>query len=963
MERILQTLFAGLVFMTLLVQTNEDNNMLYYVTPNSHSNPDCAGNQPCITFKKFALYHDDQENLTLVFLEGYHTLTNPLFPARITYSVSNKYLTMVGISTEVIIHNTEISFLNIQELYIKTLILRNGNFRILMAQGTRQLSLSSVTLIDYVLDIEAAAQAQFNNCKFINGINPLIIRKSQVILSGNSNFFNNSNSALLSYSSTITLSGTVSFVNNSGIRGGAMTLYSSTIYLIDGLNVSFINNSALETGGAIHIEPDMTRNFCPECFYHIQDDYDKNITFYYSKNLAEFGGDNIYGTSLALCEYSKRYNDISTKFSSNNSMSSVSSDPTQVCLCNSDDRPQCNNAPHTLSSKSIHPGERFTVPAVVVGGDYGTTIGVVHTSFMSANSSPLPFLHTSQYSQWINNTRCTDLQYTVSSDHIGENYTMYLAVHFSKHLDVINQNNVQCDITITGYDYSVPTFINLTILPCPMGFRLSGESSRCDCHPLLLNNGANCRMNNGKSYFSWNSTLWMSINKISFTYAKYCPLNYCDPPGKLIELANNPTAQCAFNRAGRLCGGCKENYSLAIGSSHCIHCPNNNNLALLIFFAAAGVFLVLFINILNITLTQGLFDGLIFYTNIIWTYQSIFFPEQHNINPAIVFLRTFIAWLNLDFGIETCFVKGLTSYWKTWLQFVFPFYIWGIVGLMVLTAKHSRILTKIYGNRAVPVLATLFLLSYMKLLRTVTSIYMFSDLLQYPNRPTVTVWSVDGSVDYFGLPHALLLVAALIVKLFLCLPYTLTLLLHQLLQKVSHIRIFKWVTKLKPYFDAHFAPYKPAHRYWFGVLLIARGILLAIFSSSFATPKNTSLLLLLFIVLTLLLYMAIVQPYKNKIILIIQSSFLANILFLGMVVFYAETHDHKHTLQTTATGISIGVVFFQFCGIIIRNAIGLCHCTTSNADRRGYSAHLGDEHKMDKDFSANYRDSIFTDSM
>ena len=954
----LQTLFAGLVFIALLVQTRERETLYMDVVPNSSSNPNCTHIQRCLTFQQFvSSYRFSPINITLMFLRGYHSLSKNAAYLR------NKNLTMVGTSTEAIIHDSVVFFTNIKELQIKNLKLRNNQFEITMAVETTKLRLFFLTLIDCALFIEAAPLVQLTDCEFSNGTRPLTIDNSKVTLSGNTKFFNNHNTAVVSYTSRITLSGTVSFVNNSGIRGGAMALYTSTVYLTRGLNVSFINNSAKERGGAIHIEPDITRSACSECFYRVYT-YHTGIEFHFSKNVGEFGGDNIYGTSLALCDYSKRLHKIRYYFSPNVSASSVSSDPTQVCLCNSDGQPQCKNVPPILTSNSIHPGERFTIPAVIVGGDQGTTIGVVHASFMSANLSSVPILESSQYSQWINNNSvCANLQYTVYSEYIGQNFIMHLSVQFSNHLEVISKKDVLCGFGKLNYNSSTSTLMNVTILPCPIGFSLLGEPPRCDCNPILTSNGVTCSIINGKGCFSWSSTLWISMNKLGIVYAKYCPLNYCDPAGKLIEIKDNPSAQCAFNRAGRLCGGCKENYSLAIGSSHCIHCPNNNNLALLIFFAAAGVLLVFFINVLNITLTQGLLNGLIFYANIVWTYQSIFFPDQHNTNAAIVFLRIFIAWLNLDIGIETCFVKGLTGYWKTWLQFVFPFYIWGIVGLMVLTAKHSKKLTKIYGNRAVSVLATLFLLSYMKLLRTVTSIYMFSDLLHYPERLRITVWSVDGSVDYFGLPHALLLVAALIVQLFLWLPYTLTLLLHQLLQKVSHISIFKWVTKLKPYFDAHFAPYKPSHRYWFGVLLITRGILLVTFSSTFAIPKNTNLLLLLTLGIALLLYVAIVQPYKNKFILIIQSSFLANILFLNVFVLYAQTHTNKHTIQTTAVGISIGVAFFQFCGIVIRNAIRFCHCTTSNADRRGYSAHLEDEQEMDKEFSANYRDSIITDTL
>ena len=93
---------------------------------------------------------------------------------------------------------------------------------------------------------------------------------------------------------------------------------------------------------------------------------------------------------------------------------------------------------------------------------------------------------------------------------------------------------------------------------------------------------------------------------------------------KPYDLQDDPDSQCAFHRAGRLCGGCKKNYSLAIASSHCIHCPNNNNLSLLIFFAAAGILLVLFISALNLTVTQGLINGFIFYANIVWVDLSKF---------------------------------------------------------------------------------------------------------------------------------------------------------------------------------------------------------------------------------------------------------------------------------------------------------------------------------------------------
>ena len=62
-------------------------------------------------------------------------------------------------------------------------------------------------------------------------------------------------------------------------------------------------------------------------------------------------------------------------------------------------------------------------------------------------------------------------------------------------------------------------------------------------------------------------------------------------------------------------------------------------------------------------------------------------PSYHLSTDA---LSVFIEWLNLDFGIETYFYNGMDAYTKTWLQFVFPAYIWVLVGLMIFISHFSQ---------------------------------------------------------------------------------------------------------------------------------------------------------------------------------------------------------------------------------------------------------------------------------
>ena len=982
-------LSAGLVCIQL-ASSREDE--LFYVTPTQFPpNPECPKDHLCQTLQYYLQNRAiSSKGATLMFLSGNH-IVPPCYCTRFLHIYD--YLSMVGLGGNVIIHNLLDTIFNIVQLSLKNIMFYNGQL-IIASDNIQLVHIDSVQLIECALSINNAELGEIvrlqahnsqvsitssNNMKFTSctfdeipwpmAYYPIeaavtIDRSHNITFSDNSKFCRNHNSALISYSSVITLAGSVSFFNNSGIRGGAITLHLSTLNLATGASVSFINNSAQETGGAIHVEPDITRMPEPKCFYQ-RDIYCNNtVTLYFMNNSAKIGGDNVYGASLAFCQ-DDTYDEncpISTTLLDTRE-SSVSSDPIYVCICDSEGRPQCTNSSFINMSKNVYPSEKFTLLVTVVGADYGMTIGNVYANLFLASSggAPAPVLEQGfQYSQLIDNISCQELTYSIYTEYtVQHSVVMYLTAQYTnnpRHLADQECRKLNRYLLNSKCRYS-PIYINVTILPCPLGFLKS--PSRCDCYPPLIEKGVQCSITNGTGYFIWNDALWISINERGIVYTENCPLRHCTITNKMIDLIANPNSQCAFNRAGRLCGSCRKGYSLAIGSSHCIHCPNNNNIALLIFFIIAGVLLVFFISILNLTVTQGMINGLIFYANIVWASQSILLP-LHEIklsNAVIVFLRAFLAWINLDFGIETCFISGLTALVKTWLQFLFPAYIWAIAGIIIITAKYSKTLTKIYGNRAVPLLATLFLLSYMKLLRTVVTSFLFTHLSEIPTGSTLVVWSVDGELDYFGVAHTFLLVAAIAVVIFLWLPYTLSLLFLQQLQKVSNSCWFlKWVNKLSPFYDAHFAPFKSKHRYWFGLMLLTRGILLALFASTVTFHQSIYLLIILVFGITLLLYVAIMHPFKSTVVLIIQSSSLANLVLLSGFLLYSQTKNkNEQTIQIIAAGISIGVVFIQFCGITLFSIVKLCHHYNIWSNVSGNDREMNEVN--DDDFLIEYHDS------
>ena len=518
--------------------------------------------------------------------------------------------------------------------------------------------------------------------------------------------------------------------------------------------------------------------------------------------------------------------------------------------------------------------------------------------------------------------------------------------------------------------FKVSMFLKITLLDgCPLGFTLTIQDQLygCYCYPILQINHFDCYITNNAGYLKWNSTMWVNANfsmlnkseSDDIVLARYCPLNYCRTDEKMINLGTNPNAQCDFDHAGVLCGGCENNYSLAIRSSHCIRCSSDIQLLFFIFFVVAGFVLVLFI------VTQGLINGLVFYANIMWTYKGVLFPAE--MQQTMLTFQVFIAWLNLDFGIETCLVVGLTAFWKTWFQFLFPLYIWLIAGVIIIVCRYSTRLTNLIGDRAVLLLATLFLLSYTKLLRTLMTIFEFGVLTRHPDKTNIFVWYIDGNLLYCQQPHIYLFLVAMAILMFLCLPFTLFLLLIQCWRRISHLRLLRWINKFTPFYDAYFALLKDKHHYWFGTLLLIRGALLNAFTATSSISPLVSLLILAITLIMLLFYMSIKHVYKSKLIRLFESASVSNLLVL--ISYYTLYTGGMYT-STTALQLSIGFSFIQFLVIILISAINICyHNKNMCIQRRGYnlidqdsSDDMCHERINDPDINTDYpvRDTVDT---
>ena len=211
--------------------------------------------------------------------------------------------------------------------------------------------------------------------------------------------------------------------------------------------------------------------------------------------------------------------------------------------------------------------------------------------------------------------------------------------------------------------------------------------------------------------------------------------------------------------------------------------------------------------VLNMTVAVGLISGFIFYANIVSANSAVFFPSSEPSFPTV-----FVAWLNLDLGIDVCFFDGLDMYIKTWLQLAFPVYIISLVVIIIIVSEYSTRFASLIGRKdPIATLATLILLSYSKLLSITITALSFA-IINYPDKSQETVWLPDGNVKYFQGKHIALVIVALLISL-VGVPYTILLLLWQWIVRAPRWRVFKWTrnTKLNAFISVYHVPYNSKH--------------------------------------------------------------------------------------------------------------------------------------------------------
>ena len=719
--------------------------------------------------------------------------------------------------------------------------------------------------------------------------------------------------------------GSLSFINNTAnfIGGGLYLEGDSQLIMLVTANTIFIQNKA-GTGGAIYIDnPKSCFSTDEQCFFQVLA-IKAHLTFI--NNFAISGAD-VFGGNIDQCitfgnvSSGDVFDHISTIHHYSVTHSSISSDAIKVCNCVNGTpdcllTPQCSESPfqncpipcsakYCRLNRTLFPGENVSISVIAVGQRDGSVPAFIR-AVQNRGEIAKGQYDFNQVSITDNedlipiNGTCTNINIPISYSNVETILLLY-----PKAEPCLNKNEY------------LPIALKFNF-PCPNGFDFDNLTLICSCAQRLQRiGGITCNISD--QTFHHRGQHWIGFVNTSndlIIHTLQCPFGYCHMNEEVIFTLDDTDKQCSYNRSGLLCGSCREGVSIQLGGTvKCDYC-SNYYLTLLIPFALAGVILVVVLFICELTVTAGTLSGLIFYANIVQINRSLFFEPEWSF-PSMI-----IAWLNLDLGINTCFYDGMDSYGYTWLQFLFPFYIWTILGLIIVLSRYSWRVTKLLGSHPIAVLDTLFLLSYVKILRVfITSVAYTS--LQYQNK-SVLVWQADGNVEYLEGKHIFLFLFALITFIILFVPFTTLLLFGQWFQAKSNWKVLSWAKsqRFRAFLDVYHAPYKYKHRYWPGLLLVFRIVIATsnalANASSQESLETVNFTVIVTVLVTLLWGWSAGGLYKNWLIDVLEACYFVN---LGLLVFSTYYIEHSGGRQDGATSFLVSFALVVFAGIMLYHIV------------------------------------------
>ena len=721
------------------------------------------------------------------------------------------------------------------------------------------------------------------------------------------------------------------FVKNRGRNGGAIALFSSTLFLGNYSRLNFTGNRAYEFGGAIYSETqgehELHRNIHSlNCFIHCQ--YCDSVTLSFGKNAAnsletdDLGysfGRSIYARSFLSCA-SRETVSVLTNKTANVSAFLDSIGNFKFIGSNPFDEVVSSAANFTLSKQPetlIIPGKEFYVPLVTIDS-FGHKIQ-------------------SDYKAFLRYRACSNGSITIDPKHI------YLPTN---KLKLYGDPGSKCSISIEreGSRLFYLSF-KISIAQCPPGYILTNseqvKSSRnystmeCVCAHQVANgiemyrgisNCNNYDLRVKILYYYWVGYESNDASHDNLVTA-YCPHSFCTYNTSsyayeytLPGIANKSILDkfvCQNGRTGKICGSCKMNYSVYFHSPN-FHCRKNYLCSVgWLFYLLSEIFtlILLFIIILcfNISFTTGTLNGFVFYAQIIDVLRVATGYQRSNyiqwttvIAKASIFIYHFfnLNFFHLD-SLSFCLWEGATTLDIITMKYLtivlaFALLLFLFVFMNLCTFGNLKYYSKrLQASRSViHGISTFLVICFAQTVKITFQIIAPGFVLKKGDKISSYQVQYDGDVQLFSIIHLKYVIPALFLFLSIVAVPTFFLMCYPLGFKalykcgVNETKITKLnqifcIIRLRPLFDSFQGCYKDKYRCFAGLYFIYRVLILA--SNSFSYGATQFYVLIQIETSLMLLIHCLSRPYKKEIHNSLDTLFFTNIAIINGLSIFIHT--------------------------------------------------------------------------
>lgn len=719
--------------------------------------------------------------------------------------------------------------------------------------------------------------ATFSGCNFsrntnnryfrnTNAIGALSITSCDITFSGDTLFESNfGTSLLLKGFSRATFAGDVTFRDNFGINGGAIHLVDgSFMRLNQTLNILFVGNLAIVSGGAIYSSPisESFGNHPVPCLFQFGDSYGAdNISVTFDSNVASNADQAVFVGNPAQCDHTILLEEFVYMPAIANQVLTV---PKEISFTT---RPELVN-----STLRVMLGEKFFLEPLVTDQFMHNSTSFGYLVLLTDDGNP--------YSDINSNFTL------IGPSSLGiDNYTMNNQFYIQGPDKPLPDLVLQFLYEQTNTYRSGSAEVRIKVVPCKLGYSYSFETQTCECvgsSSIICNLTTVCIQRGYWYDEDGKRAIPCPTRNCNYSDGQ-CPgsTNECPMSLGYCNISSSDDV-CEEGKGRFLCSQCRQNYTFNFGAYRCV--PDTTCSALNAFLLTLGVVLywVLFIAVVLIILTlnlrvgSGFMYGLVYYFSVV----TLFTDTSINSSFLTVVSDIAISMTQLDPRmvvefLPVCFVKGMdNALHHLMLRYVTPVFVTCTILAIIWGSRYCRCPKSISFAEHSPIhaMCMLILFSYTSLTHTSLKIL----------QPIVIGGEINvqasPNTTYFNAKHHLpFALVALFVQFIITLPTCFLLILAPCLsRKLNFVRL-----RLKPIVDEFQACYRPECRWFAGFYFLARQLMFLASIIPLQDLPQSNLVLQCVSLLVLLIHTSF-QPYKERWLNVLDTIFLTDIALFSV---------------------------------------------------------------------------------